>query len=73
MCWCSVGSGGKFRKVPESSGVCYCRFRRQVPEGFRRVAVCAGVGTGGRVRKDPESYGVVCCCATSSGAAIWLF
>ena len=27
-----VGSGGKFRKVPESSGVCYCRFRRQVPE-----------------------------------------
>ena len=32
MLWCSVRSGGKFRKVPESSGVCYCRFRRQVPE-----------------------------------------
>ena len=25
-----VGSGGK---VPEGSGVCWCRFRRQVPEG----------------------------------------
>ena len=21
-----VGSGGKFRKVPEGSGVCWCRF-----------------------------------------------
>ena len=29
-----VGSGGRFRKVPESSGVCWCRFRRQVPEDF---------------------------------------
>ena len=31
MC-AGVGSGGSFRKVPESSGVCYCRFRRPVPE-----------------------------------------
>ena len=31
MC-AGVGLGGKFRKVLESSGVCYCRFRRQVPE-----------------------------------------
>ena len=37
-----VGSGGRFRKVPEGSGrcvvpegsgVCWCRFGRQVPEG----------------------------------------
>ena len=27
-----VGSGGRFRKVPESSGVKWCRFWRQVPE-----------------------------------------
>ena len=32
MC-AGVGSGSKFRKVPESSGVCWCRFRRQLPEG----------------------------------------
>ena len=34
MC-AGVGSaeGCRFRKVPESSGVCWCRFRRQVPEG----------------------------------------
>ena len=57
-----VGSGGSFRKVPESSGVCYCR--------FRRVRVCAGVGTGGRVRKVPESYGMVYCFAILSGAAM---
>ena len=40
--WCvAVGSAGGFRKVPESSGVCWCRFRRRVPEGsgeFRREA-----------------------------------
>ena len=40
-----VGSGGRFRKVPEGSGVCWCRFWRQVPEAgsgrFRRVPVCA--------------------------------
>ena len=29
----SIGSGGKFQKVRESSGVCWCRFRKQVPEG----------------------------------------
>ena len=41
-CVAGVGSGGRFRKVPDSSGVCWCRFRRQVPEGFgefRRVLV----------------------------------
>ena len=32
MC-AGVGSGSKFWKVPESSGVCWCRFRRQLPEG----------------------------------------
>ena len=26
------GSGGRFRTVPEGSGVCWCRFRRQVPK-----------------------------------------
>ena len=62
-----VGSGGKFRKVPEvpeSSGACWCMSRRQAPEGsggFRRVPARAGVGSGGRVRKVPESFGVVCC------------
>ena len=70
-----VGSGGGFRKVPESSGVKWCRFRRQVPEGsgrFRRVPEYAGIGSGGRVRKVPESSGVVCCLATLTGAAMWL-
>ena len=28
-----VGSGGRFRKVLEGSGACWCRFRRQLPEG----------------------------------------
>ena len=35
-----VGSGGRFRKVPEGSGVCWCRFRMQLTEGsgkFPRV------------------------------------
>ena len=102
MC-AGVGSGGRFWKVPGSSGVCLLqvleagsgRFRtvpmcagagsggkfRKVPVcaivgsggRFRRVPVCAGLGTGGRVRKVPESYGVVCCFATLSGAAMWLF
>ena len=47
-----AGSGGRFRKVPESSGVGWCRFRRQVPEGsgeFRCVLVV------------PESSGVCWC------------
>ena len=42
VCAGGVGSGGKFRKVLEGSGVCWCRFRRQVPEGsggFRCVLV----------------------------------
>ena len=42
-----VGSGGKFRKVPE----CWC--------SFRRVPACAGVGSGGRFRKVPEGSGVL--------------
>ena len=60
-----AGSGGRFRKVPESSGVCRCRFRRRVPEGsetlvpeglgrFRRVPARVGVGSRGRVRKVSE-------------------
>ena len=74
-----VGSG-KFRKVgpgrswrvPESSGTCWCRFRRQGSEGyggFRRVPARVGVGSGGRVQV-PESSGVVCCFATLTGAAM---
>ena len=73
-----VGSGGRFRKVPEGSGVCWCRFRRQVrrqvPEGsggFRCVhqdPVCAGVGSGCNFRRVPES--VVCCLGTLAGAAM---
>ena len=62
-----VGSGGRFQKVLESSGVCWCRFRRQVPESsgeFRRVPrvpVFAGVSSGGRFQKVPESSGVCWC------------
>ena len=61
-----VGSGGGFRKVPEGSGVYWCRFRRQVAEGserlvpeglssggFRRVPGRVGVGSRGRLRKVP--------------------
>ena len=64
-CVAGVGSG-RFRKVSESSGVCWCRFRGrlQVPEGsgrFRRVLVCAGVGSGGRLRKVPDSSDVCWC------------
>ena len=60
MC-AGVGSGNNFRKVPEGSSVCRCRFwtvpvcacvrfRRQLPEGsggFR-------LGSGGNFRKAPE-------------------
>ena len=65
MC-AGVGSveGCRFRKVPESSGVCWCRFRRQVAEGsgqFRTVPMCAGVGSGSKFRKVPESSGVCWC------------
>ena len=38
--------------------MCWCKFRRQVPEGsggFRRVPARVGVGSGGRVRKVPEA------------------
>ena len=66
-----VSSGGRFRKVPEDSDVCWCRLRRQVPKvsegsgkvpegsgGFRCVPVCAGVGSGGRFRMQlPEGSG----------------
>ena len=48
-----VGSG-RFWKVPESSGACWCRFQRQGSEGsggFRRVPARVGVGSGGRVQK----------------------
>ena len=59
-----VGSGGRFRKVPvcagagsgkvpEGSGLCWCRFRK-VPEGS---GVCAGVGCGCNFRKVPEGSG----------------
>ena len=72
-----VGSEGWFRKVPEGSG----RFR------FRTVLVCSGSGefrcvaesSGAcwcglwRQGSDPESSGVVCCLATLTGAAMWLF
>ena len=49
-----AGSGQRFRKVPESSGVCWCRFRKQVPEGpgtFRRDS---GVCWCGFRRQDSE-------------------
>ena len=66
-CVAGAGSGGRFRKVPESSGVCWCKFRRQVPEGcrFRNVPESSGVllaqvpETGsGRFRKVPVCAGV---------------
>ena len=53
--------------------MCWCRFRRQVPEGsgeFRRAGVgseassglfrkvCAGVGSGGKFRRVPVRFGV---------------
>ena len=51
-----VGSGGGFRKVPESSGVPEAGSGR-----FRMVAAYAGVGSGGRLRKVPESSAVKWC------------
>ena len=80
-----AGSGGRFRKVPDGSGVCWCRFRRQLRKvpvpacvgvgsggRVRKVPVpaCVGVGSGGRVQKVLESSGVVCCLATLTGAAM---
>ena len=34
-----VGSGGNFHQVPEGSGMCRCRFRRQLPglRGFHSL------------------------------------
>ena len=43
-----VGSGGGFRKVPESSDVKQCK--------FRRVPAYAGVGSGGKFRKVPKGW-----------------
>ena len=45
---------GRFRRVPQGSGVCWCRFRRHVLEGFGRcwrIPESSGVGGGGRCRK----------------------
>ena len=39
MC-AGIGSGGRFRKVPEGSGVCWFRFRRQVAEVPEGSGVC---------------------------------
>ena len=50
-----VGSGGKCRKVLESSGVWYCRFRRQ------RVPESSGVCYCRFRRQAPESSGVRWC------------
>ena len=49
--------------------MCWCKFRRRVPEGsgefwckmvysgrFRRVALYDGVGSGGRFRKVPKGW-----------------
>ena len=38
MC-AGVGSGGGLQKVQEGSGVCWFRFRRQVPEGSEEFGV----------------------------------
>ena len=51
-----AGSGGRFRKVPESSVVCWCRFRRRVPEGsggFRHMLVKVSEAGSGRFRRVP--------------------
>ena len=73
-CVCAVVDSGRLWRVPESSGAGWCRFRRQVAEGSsggKSVRWC--IGSGGRVRKVRESSGVVCCLATLTGAAMWLF
>ena len=44
---------GRFRKVPESSGVFWCKFRRRAPEGSGGYA---GVGSGGGFRKVPKGW-----------------
>ena len=46
-----VSSGGRFRKVPEDSDVCWCRFRRQVPKVPEGSGLCGGEFQGfGRFR-----------------------
>ena len=40
--------------------MCWCRFRKQVPEGSGEFRCVAGVGSG-RFRKVPESSGVSWC------------
>ena len=35
-----VNSGGRFRKVPKDSDVCWCRFRRQVPKVPEGSGLC---------------------------------
>ena len=53
---CAGAGSGKFRcvlVVPESSGMCWCRFRKQVPEGSGEFRCVAGVGSH-RFRKVPE-------------------
>ena len=57
--YAGVGSGGRFGKVPESSGVKWCRFRKQVPGRFRKISEGsgdAGVGSGGGFRKVPKGW-----------------
>ena len=73
MC-AGAGRRSKFRRkvpeaVPASSGVCWCRFWRQVPEagsGFPVQngvgPVRVGVGSGGRVRKGSEKVSGGCWC-----------
>ena len=63
MC-AGVGSGGRFRKVPEASGVCWCRFRRQVPEGSGGFRCVVGVSSGSRVRRFRR---VPACAGVGSG------
>ena len=66
------------RQVPEGSegsGVCWCRFRRRVPEGSGDlrssgedfgVLVSVPEANSGRFRRVPESSGACC-----SGGRVW--
>ena len=82
MC-AGVGSRGRFRKVLESPGVWWCKFRRQVPEGSRgfrcvlmQVSEASSEGSGGfrfvpaESSRVSEGLGVVCCLATLTGTAM---
>ena len=84
-----VGSGGRFRKVPEGSGgfrcrfrkvlegsgMCWCRFRLSpVPEGSRGFrCVLVSVPDATSGRFRKVPESVVCYLATLTGAAMWLF